>query len=316
MDHHSAAGQGRRDFFKRIAGTGGTILGVGNLRGMLAQSSPDWRKQIGLELYTVRELLAKDFEGTFAKVAEIGYREVEPVGYGGLDPKAFRALLDRYKLSAPSTHTTADEGPDLEKQLAGHQLMGFRYTQLRAAAPPRAAGAPPAPRPARTVESVKRTAATYNRQGALVKKFGMKILIHNHAIEFDRLDGSDLTEYDVLLAETDPATVAMQLDIGWAIIAGQDVLRMFAKHPGRFDLWHVKDVKGLKIIDTSLPPGQRRATFMPIGQGEIDYKPIFAKAAQAGLKYFVIEQDNAGQNGADSLAAARAGYQGLVKTLS
>jgi sugar phosphate isomerase/epimerase len=309
-------GQHRRTFLKGIAAF------AGSFRGLSAQISPAWRKQIGLELYTVRDLLAQDFEGALAKVAEIGYKEVEPVGYGGLDAKQFRALLDRYKLTAPSTHTSATEGPDLEKELKEHQIMGFKYTQIRGGgarggqkAAKGAKGARPQ-RPAPTVESVKRSAEQYNRQGKIARKFGMKVLIHNHAGEFDRLENSDLTQYDVLLAETDPAVVAMQIDIGWAVIAGQDVLRMFEKNPGRYELWHVKDVAGLKSIDTSARPGQRRATFIPIGQGEIDYKTLFADARRAGLKHYVIEQDNAGQNGADSLAAARANYQGLLKILS
>lgn len=326
-------GQNRRSFLKQIAVSTGAFAFGGSSVGWPAQAALDWRKQIGLELFTVRDLLAKDFDGTLAKVAEIGYTEVEPTSYGGLDAKQFRALLDRYHLSAPSTHTSATEGPDLDKQLADHQVMGFKYTQIRrgggerqagarkagapGAAAKKAAGAPAAKTErAETAESVKRAAEQYNRHGAIARKFGMKILIHNHAREFDRLENSGLTQYDVLLRETDPAVVAMQIDIGWAVIAGQNVMQMFEKNPGRFELWHVKDVTGLKSIDASLSPGQRRAPFIPIGQGEIDYKALFAKARLAGLKYFVIEQDNAGQNGADSMAAAGDNYQGLVKVLS
>ncbi len=298
---HRTYAQDRRAFLK----SGCASLFAGRL---IANAAPGWRKQIGLELYTVRDLLAKDFEGTLAQVAEIGYTEVEPTSYGGLDPKAFRALLDRYKLTAPSTHTSATEGPDLERQLEGHRTMGFKYTQIRG-------GGRPA-REEQTAASVERIAEQYNRHGAIAARFGMKVLIHNHGREFDPVDDTGRTQYDILLARTDPKVVAMQIDIGWAAIAGKNVLEMFEKHPGRFELWHVKDVRGLKGIDTSLRPGERRATFVPVGQGEIDYRKIFAAAARAGLKHFVIEQDNAGQNGADSLAAARANFTGLVKTLS
>src|SRR3977135_1800640 len=99
----------RRDFLK----TSGALLAAG---GVL-HAAPDWKKQAGLELYTVRDLLAKDFEGTIAKGAALGYTEVAPTGYGGLDPKQFRALLDKYKLIAPSTHAGATAGPGLEKEL-------------------------------------------------------------------------------------------------------------------------------------------------------------------------------------------------------
>ena len=335
---NDAGGQHRRTFVKEIAACSGAFVLAGNIGELLAQTTPDWRKQIGLELFTVRDLMSKDFEGTLAKVAEIGYKEVEPVGYGGLDPKQFRALLDRYGLSAPSTHSGAIDGPDLEQQLEGHQIMGIKYTEIRARRPggpgpggapggpgapaagrPPGAGPPPGgmpQRPPQTEEAVKRSAEQYNKYGAIAKKFGMKILIHNHAGEFDLLENSKKTQYDVLLADTDPALVAMQIDVGWAYVAGQNVLEMFRNNPGRYELWHVKDVVGLKNIDLSTPPGRRRGTFIPIGRGEIDYRTLFASARLAGLKHFVIEQDNAGQNGGDALGDARANYQGLVKVLS
>ena len=116
----------RRTFLKAMAAYGGAMA-------LSAEAAPpDWKTQVGLELYTVRDLLPKDYEGTVAKVAEIGYKEVEPAtDYAGKDPKAFRAMLDRYGLSAPSTHVGATDGPGLEKQLEGFQIMGIRYTEVR-----------------------------------------------------------------------------------------------------------------------------------------------------------------------------------------
>jgi len=307
----------RREFLK----VSGSLLAAGRA----LRAAPGWKNQMGLELYTVRNLLDKDFEGTIARVAELGFREVEPVGYGGLDPRQFRALLDKYGLRAPSTHAGATAGPDLEKELEGHRIMGFQYTEVRAApaargggrGPVRPAGAPPQPRPRQSVEAVKRAAAQHNANGKLTGKFGMKILIHNHTQEFELLDDGKTTQYDVLLAETDPALVAMQLDIGWASVAGQNILEMFRKNPGRFELWHVKDAIGIKGIDPTLTPDQRRpkTTLVPVGQGEIDYKAIFAQAAQAGLKHFCIEQDNAAEGG-DAVAATKASYDGLIRILS
>jgi sugar phosphate isomerase/epimerase len=295
----------RRTFLERVA------LGYG-AAWVVGAATADWKNHMGLELYTVRDLMDKDLEGTIARVAEIGYKEVEPTSYGKLDPKQFRAVLDKNGLTAPSTHAGAQEGPDLEKQLAGFQTMGIQYTEVR--------GAPGANRGGRaplTEESVKRSADEINRHGTMVKKFGMKMLIHNHTQEFELLEGSKLTQYDVLLRETDPALVAMQLDIGWASVAGQNILQMFQKSPGRFELWHVKDATGIRSADPKATPNERRKTakLVPVGQGEIDYKAIFAKADQAGLKHFCIEQDNAAENGADSMAAAKASYQGLMKML-
>ncbi len=322
----STHGQDRRAFLRGLAGTGAflSMNGIGELMG---QSHSNWMNQIGLELYTVRDLLAKDFEGTIAKVAEIGYKEVEPVGYGNLDPKQFRALLDRYHLTAPSTHAGVTQGPDLEKQLEGQQIMGHKYTEVHAAraTAPRvpAAGAPKtgAARalPKRdTEEGVKRTAAQLNRDGKLTQKFGMKVLVHNHTQEYEFVEGSGTKRpQDILLAETDPALVAMQLDVGWASVAGQNIIEMFQKNPGRFELWHVKDATGLKNMDTKLTPNQRRGAskLVPVGEGDVDYKTIFGKAELAGLKHFCIEQDNAAESG-DSMAAARTSYVNLKRVLA
>lgn len=301
----------RRSFLKSMAAGSGALMLSGNLAGA---ESFDWRERMGLELYTVRDLIAQDLEGTLAKVAAIGYREVEPTDYGGLDPKQFRALLDRYKLSAPSTHAGATDGPDLEKQLAGFQIMGIQYTEIRGGGGGQGAGGGRAPR---TEESVKREADQINKHGLIAKKFGMKMLIHNHTGEFERLEGGRLTQYDVLLRETDPSLVAMQLDIGWASVAGQNILQMFQKTPGRFELWHVKDATGIKSADPKATPDERRKTakLVPVGQGEVDYHAIFAKAGQAGLRHFCIEQDNAAEGG-DSMSAAQVSYQGLLKMLS
>jgi sugar phosphate isomerase/epimerase len=156
-----------------------------------------------------------------------------------------------------------------------------------------------------------------NKHGALVKKFGMKILIHNHTGEFDLLADGKTTQYDVFLAETDPELVTMQLDIGWAYIAGKDAIEMFKKNPGRFELWHVKDVK-YKHLDPNLPPNQRQRNgkIVTLGEGDVDYEAVFGNAGIAGLKHFAIEQDTAGQNGRDAIEDCRIGYQNLTKALS
>lgn len=269
----------------------------------------DWKKQPGLELWTVRDLLAKDYEGTLAKVAEIGYKEVEPAtNYANLEPPQFRAMLDRYGLSAPTTHVGATGGPGLEKQLEGFQVMGIRYTEIHAAGGGDCRG--------QTEEPVKRTAAQINQHGKIAQRFGMKMLIHNHTQEFQPIDGSSLRPYDILLAETDPELVAMQLDIGWAFVAGQNIPEMFRKNPGRFELWHVKDARGIKNMTPEMTQAERQRSAMPVplGQGEVDYKAIFAKADLAGLKHYCIEQDNAAAWG-DSIAAARISYQNLMKVL-
>jgi sugar phosphate isomerase/epimerase len=332
----------RRAFLKQSAVMGAAVLLQDGL-GMAQDAEPAWRDQIGLELYTVRDVMANDFEGVLAKVAEIGYKEVEPAtGFNNLDAKAFRALLDRYGLSMPSTHTgypSADD-PEIERKLEALQVMGVRYTEIRAAgAAPAAAqaqrrqlepgayydqgtgithnafkeaGAFGPYQPKVKLEAVKKRAAELNANGKIAHKFGMKLFVHNHTGEFEKLLDSDQTTYDVLLAETDPELVTMQLDIGWACIAGMEPVAMFRKNPGRYELWHIKDVFGLKTVNKSLSPNERvgSMSLVPVGTGQIDYKPIFAQAKVAGLKHFVVEQDNAAAYG-DSLAAARVSYRNL-----
>ena len=289
--------------------------------------------------------MAADFEGVLAKVAAIGYKEIEPSnGYNNMSPKAFRAMLDRLGLTMPSTHSGAmGTGPDLEKQLEGFQVMGIKYAEISSGAPSTARRSgptlPPGAylnpgtgvvhnafteaeafgpyQPAETLDAVKRRAAQLNANGKIAQKFGIKTFVHNHTGEFEKLTASTKTAYDVLLTETDPALVTMQLDIGWAYIAGIDPIELFNAHPGRFELWHVKDIFGLKTVNRALGPNARVSSmaFAPVGTGQVDYKSVFAHAASAGLKHFAVEHDNAAAWG-DSLAAARVSYQNMKRILS
>jgi sugar phosphate isomerase/epimerase len=311
-------------------------------RAFQGTATTDWKEHVGLELFTVRDAMTagKPYEDTLAKLAAIGYKEVEPAnGYNGMEPKAFRAMLDRYGLSMPSTHSgaTGATQAEVEHVLDGFQIMGIKYTEIsigpgrgggrggrggpgaagRGGPGGRGRGGPGrgfgAPQPPQSVDSVKQRAAALNADGRIAARFGMKILVHNHAQEFNLLDDGKTTTYDVLLAETDPSLVAMQLDIGWASVAGQDILGMFRKTPGRFELWHVKDIAHLADLDGTLQPGQRmgQAMLVPVGLGDVDYKTIFENARLAGLKHFCIEQDNAAAWG-DSVAAARVSYENLT----
>jgi sugar phosphate isomerase/epimerase len=332
----------RRDFFK-MAACGSAALFTGAMGEALAQSSPDWTKQVGLELYTVRDAMQTDYEGVLAKIASFGYKEVEPAsGYNNMQPKEFRAMLDRYGLTAPSTHSGLPPGDTIEARLEGGQIMGFKYIENLGGGGGGGRRGPGGPPPAgagraqgagggagrgpggggrgagQTEEAIKRQAQTLNENGKVAQKFGMKMIIHNHTGEFAPLaDKPEMRPYDILLAETDPALVVMQLDIGWASVAGQDILAMFKKNPGRFECWHVKDAKGIKAMAATLTQQQRQQTadLVPVGQGEVDYKSIFAAASQAGMKHFCIEQDNAALWG-DSVAAARVSFNGLVRVLS
>lgn len=344
----------RREFLKNMAaGVGGLALAgsatsafPSAFPGVAPSSSmPDYANHIGLELWTVRDLVAKDYVGTLEKVAQIGYKEIEPAeGYDHLSPRAFRAMLDRVGLTMPSTHSGITAGPiaEVEKRLAGFQTMGIEYTSLNET-PPRAsrgparggrrapARVPPSPaqiralreramarmaRP-RTVENVKQEAAELNRYGKIAQKYGIRILRHNHTVEFVPCVGTPQVPYSILLAETDPNLVVFQMDIGLLVIAGQKPIDWFHRHPGRFVLWHVKDAACLKCLP---PVSNEAARFadarqVPVGLGDIDYKEIFKYAGLAGMKHFDVEQNSAASWG-DSIAAARVSYRNLYKMLT
>jgi sugar phosphate isomerase/epimerase len=339
-------GVSRRDFVKGVAGiagafamTGcmGTGAAVATSGGAMSSSLSTWRDRMGLELFTVRDVLVKDYEGTLAQVRAAGYREVETTTYANLSPREIRTIMDRVGLTAPSTHVALVQGPDLEKQLAGYQEIGHRYA---AASGPRPAGMGPGGRgagaggpppggapggppgggrgftpPPVTMDSVKRQADMLNAVGTVAKAYGIKVLIHNHTGEFEPFaDGT--TPYELLFASTDPSAVVFELDIGWARVAGQDPLALFAKHPRRFPLWHVKDMAGLAALSGMATQNerQRAAKIVPVGMGDINYRPIFEHAAETGLEHYFIEQDTAPDTG--SLEAMRLSATNLRKQLS
>jgi len=304
-----------------------------------ARAASPWAARMGLELYTVRDQIPLDQVGTLTKVAAIGYREVEPsVTIDNLPAKQYRALLDRVGLIAPTSHMSVSPGPDLEKQLEDCQIMGNHYVSAAPARPAasgrggarggargpagRRGGARGASqRPAPTPDSFKKTVEMYNQVGAVAQKYGVQVLVHNHAMEFERFPGSDQVPYDIILAESDPKLVVMELDIGWASVAGQDIVALFQKHPGRFVLWHVKDFMDLQYLfpQPEMTESQRMQAagkwMVPVGLGGIDWKTIFAHAELAGMKHFNIEQDNAASWG-DSVAAAGVSYRGLLRELT
>jgi sugar phosphate isomerase/epimerase len=283
---------------------------------------------MGLQLYTVRDQIEKDFDGTLAQVAAAGYKEVEPTSYAGRTPAQVRAILDKNGLVAPSTHVALAPGPELERQLAGYQEMGHRWAAARPAGGfggrPQGApgGAPAGPPPARsgpppqTLDSMKRQAELCNQVGAAGKPYGVKVLIHNHTNEFQPLPDSALLPYEVLFRETDPQLVDFELDIGWARVAGQDPLVLFAQHRHRFPLWHVKDMADLATVTAlpTQPERQRAAKIVPVGAGDIAYRPVFEHAADAGLLHFYVEQDTAPNTG--SIEAMRLSAENLRKALS
>jgi sugar phosphate isomerase/epimerase len=225
--------------------------------------------RIGLQLYTLRNEMAKDLPGTLAQVAAVGYKEVEFAGYFNRPAQEIRALLDKHGLSAPAAHVplaAVEKGLDKaieEAKVVGHRYLVCPYLDAR---------------DRKTIDDYRRHAATFNRAGEACKKAGIQFAYHNHDFEFVQLDGQ--MPFDVLLAATDPKLVQIELDLYWIVKAGQDPLAYFAKHPGRFPLVHVKDMAATP-----------QKGFSEVGRGTIDFKKIFVRSKQAGIKHYFVEQD-------------------------
>ncbi len=262
----------RRIFMKTVGAGGLVMLAEPGL--MAARVKP-----IGLQLYTVRNEMEKDFEGSLAKVAQIGYKEVEFAGYFGRTPQQVKEILKKNRLKTPSSHIGLNLfEQDLPKTLETGRILGQEYLVC-----------PSLPEPRRkTADDFKKLAELFNRLGAECKKAGMGFAYHNHNFEFQPIEGQ--MPYDLLLQNTDPKLVQMEMDLYWVVKAGQDPVQFFEKHPGRFALVHVKD------MDTTPQKG-----FAEVGRGNMDFKRIFGASKKAGIKHYIVEQDRTPGNPFDSI---------------
>ncbi|MDQ2890458.1 MAG: sugar phosphate isomerase/epimerase [Gemmatimonadota bacterium] len=275
---------GRRDFLAKAgAGVAALALGSNAARGGTAASRIS---HVGVQLYTIREAMDRDFDGSLARVAAIGYREVELAGYHGRTPAEFRAVLDRYQLVAPSTHIPMERvRDDLNRVLDEAHVLGHRFVICPNIADEKSG-----------LDGYRRAAEVLNHAGEIAKRNGVTIGYHNHGTELHAIDG--VRPYDVILDRTDPKFVVMEMDIYWLVTGGGDPLSYFAKYPGRFRMVHVKDMAG----DAS-------HTMVDVGRGVIDWKSIFARSREAGIEHYFVEHDEA----KDPFASIAAGYGYLNK---
>lgn len=237
--------------------------------------------KIGIQLYTLRDELPKDVRGVIAKVAKAGYKEVETFGYNkqsgywGLSSKDFSALLKEHGLTTPSGHYDCNSFfkngsmEDLNTYIDVAHTTGQKYIIVPSLNESLI----------KTKQDFKNVAANMNKLGKILGKEGLKAGYHNHNFEWKPADGT--TFYDTLLAETDPALVHMEMDIYWVVRAGQNPGEIFRKHKGRFAFVHVKDRDKTNPNITT-----------EIGKGDIDFKKIIPEAKAAGVKYFIMEQEN------------------------
>lgn len=237
--------------------------------------------KIGIQLYTVRDAISKDLEGTLKKVADIGYKEVELFGYSdgkffGKTNKEFKALLAKYNLKPVSGHYGAgvENGKakgtlsnDWQRAVDDAAEMGQKYVVC----------AYLTPNERKSIDDYKRYVDLFNKSGEIAKKAGLQFAYHNHDFEFQQLNNE--LPYNYIAGKTDPSLVKLELDLYWVVRAGLDPVTLFKQYPGRFPLWHVKDMdKGDK-------------SFAEVGTGSINFKQIFASSKLAGLKNFFVEQD-------------------------
>lgn len=236
---------------------------------------------VGLQLYSLRDQLPKDVKGVIAKVAAAGYKEVETFGYSkengfwGLDAKAFSDLLKQNGLTTPSGHFGLDDyfvhgkTDSLKAYIEAANITGMSYVIV-----PSING-----EVLKSADEFKEVADKMNKAGEICKASGLSLGYHNHNFEWKPIDGT--TFYDTLLSNTESALVHMEMDIYWVVRSNQDAVKLFEAHPGRFALCHLKDMdKTTPTLNTE------------IGKGSIDFKTILSKAKLAGLKHFIVEQEN------------------------
>jgi len=231
-----------------------------------ASARERWKK--GLQLYTVRELLKVDFEGTLRRVAVLGYREVEFAGILGLDASRTSKFLRHLGLTAPSLHFDYESLRDnARRSFETAQLLGSRFVVCPWLAPPIR----------RTSDDWKRICDDLNAIGELASRSDLTLAYHNHDFEFALLpDGT--RPYDLLLSSTDQRFVKFELDVYWATKGNLDPARALRANPSRFPLLHLKDMA-------------EDGSTTELGHGRIDFAGILAAASQSGVRHLFVEQD-------------------------
>ena len=249
----------------------------------------------GIQLYTFFNVIDNDVKGTLQTIANIGYKNIESAfsrkgGYYGMKPKDFASLLKDMGLVWKSHHVVGapikrpanmppPTGPD-GKPIAVPTLKNLR-DNYQEVVDEVAEGEVPylvcSNTPIATLEEVKSSIVVLNKTAEAAKKAGLRFAYHNHEKEFQVVEG--VVPYELFLSETDPKLVQMELDVAWAIKGGADPIALFQQHPGRFPLWHLKDLDA------------ERKTVLPVGKGTINYETVFKSASTAGLKNYFVEHD-------------------------
>ena len=332
----------RRDFLGHAAGAAAAgALGSAFVPALSAQGPGPQQPNvagIGLQLYTVRSLVDQDIIQTLESVAKVGYKVVEFAGYGKRTHAEIRSALDRLGMTAPSAHISLNVlRKELDAQVAIAQTIGHRYITV-----PSLGSDMPV-----TADGWKKMAAEFNQIGTKLQAKKIGLAFHSHRDEFMDVGGGK-KGMDIFIAETDPKLVTFEIDLGWSWVANQNPVDWMKRYPGRVKMWHVKDILALKAAQdrqmetfTTLaargqgpaaapapaapaaaapaatpPPPAVTGGPVPIGAGEIDFKPIFAEWKVSGLEYFFVEQDSGPTWPGGPLAAITTSYRNLVNILT
>jgi len=253
-------------------------------------------KQVGIQLYSVKDVLENDLEGTLQSLAKMGYKEIESYPgskghYYGMEPKAFASLLDGMGLKLISSHFGS--GTKQGKADSWHQAtMLTRFDELAGKAAETGqqyltcSWMDVSLR--QTPDDLKRTAELFNQVGETCKRAGLQFAYHNHAFEFEKVGDSLI--YDFMLDHTDPKLVQWEMDIFWLVAGKFDPITYLKKYPNRFPLGHVKDMDRLDPKKNT-----------EIGNGAIDYGNILKVGRTNGMKHFIVEQESFTRSSIESM---------------
>jgi sugar phosphate isomerase/epimerase len=254
----------------------------------------------GLALYTVRNDMGNDAKATLSAVADAGYKNIEAAGYEdgkfyNMSPDAFKSLLKELDLTPISTHQGSVTLENAEAMMAAVKAAGFEYFVIPV--PPMGLfKVDEETRQMSMAGGAKNLAEILDTLGEKANAAGLKLLYHNHDFEFKK-DADGIVTIDYLLENCNPDYVNFQMDLYWVIKAGADPVAYFEKYPGRFKIWHVKDM-------------DEQGRFAPVGNGTIDFARILAKKEQSGMEYYMVEQDQT-FDGMKPLEAIKISHEGL-----
>ncbi len=271
----------RRQFLQLGAAS---ILSATTLRHALAAPTP---LPLGLQLYSVRDLLPKDYQGTLNRIAALGYREVEAAGFYNHSSADVKQAMSTAGLRCVSAHYSYGAlAPRLEETIAFLREVGTEY--IICASPGfKDPTSPAAKSHTLSIDDWRWNAEEFNRIGKIVKAAGMRFGYHNHVAEFHALDG--VVPYDELLKLTDPALVTFEMDCGWVTVGGGDAVGYLKHFPKRISMLHIKDFKAAAGPITSTAEAPEAAE---LGKGTVDFHALLAAANRGEIKHYFVEQEH------------------------